>query len=100
MVIDSGRVVIGGREFKGDDLGLLMVRPHPDGEGLVGVVGNSGLVGARAIEALPVFVSGVAYPDVTLMRAGMLIDGTDGVECAGFFANDWSVEGGEFGFRE
>ncbi len=100
VVIDSGRVVIGGREFKGDDLGLLMVRPHPDGEGLVGLVGNSGLVGARAIEALPVFVSGVAYPDVTLMRAGMLIEGTEGVECAGFFGNDWSVESGEFGFRD
>jgi hypothetical protein len=46
-------------------------------------------------DRLPVFLSGVAYPDYTLLSPEVFQRGLDGVRCAGFFGNDWSVERGE-----
>ena len=61
---------------------------------LVGVVSGSGVVGMRATDRLPYFLSGVGYPDCLLLaydsadKRGIL------TKAAGFFGQDWSLESG------
>jgi len=99
--VGAGSVSIGTREFHGDDLACLFVRPRPgSNHALVGVVAGSGTTGMRLTDRLPYFVSGVAYPDCTVLSAGALRTGTAGVRAAGFFGNDWSIESGEFAWSE
>jgi hypothetical protein len=90
----SGKDVrIGKNRMKGDDLGILLIRPRPGSDiASVGVVGGTGVRGMRMTDRRPYMHPGFAYPDLTLLRAG----GDGIVYGAGFFGLDWSVEGGEF----
>jgi pimeloyl-ACP methyl ester carboxylesterase len=98
--VKSGSIQFGEREVKGSDLACLFVRPRPGSEiALVGVVGGSGVKGMRLTDRLPFFVSGVGYPDCVLLGPETLTKGLAGVNAAGFFGNDWSVERGEFVWR-
>lgn len=95
--VQRGAVRVGEREVKGADLGCLFVRPRPGSDrALVGVVAGTGLAGMRLTDRLPVFVSGVGYPDCLVLGTEMLAKGMDGVRLAGFFGNDWGVASGEF----
>jgi len=95
--VRRGTVRVGERELTGDDLSCLFIRPRPGSDrALVGVVTGSGLPGMRLTDQLPYFVSGVAYPDCTVLASDILTDGTAGIRAAGFFGVDWSVEHGEF----
>ncbi|MHC5024122.1 MAG: carboxylesterase family protein [Planctomycetota bacterium] len=99
--VTRGRAEIGGRSIAGDDLACLFLRPRPGSDvACVGVVSGTGLVGMRLADRLPYFVSGVAYPDCTIIDPSMLTGGAAGVRVAGFFGNDWSVEAGDFAWRE
>ncbi|MHC4917935.1 MAG: carboxylesterase family protein, partial [Planctomycetota bacterium] len=94
--VTRGQITVGQREFTGDDLAALFIRPRPGSDiASVGVVSGTGLIGTRLTDRLPYFVSGVGYPDLTVLRPDMLTTGTDGVVAAGFFGNDWSVENGD-----
>jgi hypothetical protein len=95
--VRRGAIVVGSRTCRGEDLGALFIRPHPqDTTALVGVVAGSGLPGLRLTERLPVFLSGPGFPDCLVIESKMLHKGIDGVRMAGFFGLDWSVEHGEF----
>ena len=99
--VKRGSVKIGEREVQGDDLAILFVRPRPGSDtASVGVVAGTGLPGMRLTERLPYFTSGVHFPDVTVIGSEMLSRGVAGVRVAGFFGNDWTVENGEFAWRE
>jgi len=101
VVVSSGSIRIGEREIRGPDLACLFIRPRPGSErACVGVVGGSGPAGMRLTTRLPYFVSGVAYPDCIVIGPEMLTRGTEGVRAAGFFGLDWSVETGDFAWRE
>lgn len=94
-------VRIGSKEIKGSDLGCYFIYPRPDSEtASVGVVAGSGLEGIKATYANQYFLAGPGFPDLTLFRADMLLKRYEGVECVGFFGNDWSVENGEFVWKE
>ena len=96
-----GRTTIGTRDLIGDDLACLFVYPRLDSErALIGVVSGTGMTGLRLTERLPYFISGVAYPDCAVFRARTLEQETTGVAVAGFFGADWSVDSGEFAWRE
>jgi poly(3-hydroxybutyrate) depolymerase len=98
--VSRERIRIGERELSGDDLACLLVRPRPGSDvACVAVIGGTGLRGLRTTDRLPVFLSGVAYPDVTVLNSEVFEKGWSGVRCAGFFGNDWSVESGEFEWR-
>lgn len=98
--VRRGGVTLGERRFEGDDLGALFIRPRPDSDtACVAAIAASGPAGARALERLPVFLSGVAYPDFVVLRADALLKGAQGVEAAGFFGNDWGVELGSSALR-
>ncbi len=55
--------------------------------------------GFRLTDRLPYFVSGVAYPDLTVLDDQSLIHGFDGIRASGYFGNDWTLETGEILFR-
>ena len=65
----------------------------------VAVVSGTGITGMRLTDRLPYFLSGVEYPDVTVIGSEMLQQGSKGVRAAGFFGLDWSVDKGEFAWR-
>lgn len=98
--VHRGHVRVGDREERGDDLACLFLRPRPGSDrALVGVVAGSGLTGMRLTDRLPYFVSGVAYPDCTLLGPEVLREGSQAVRGTGFFGADWRVETGEFAWR-
>jgi poly(3-hydroxybutyrate) depolymerase len=82
---------IGGREFDGDALGGVFVRPYPRGVGLVGVFADTGIAGTRLGYTLAYFISGVGYPDYAIYSSDILTKGDGGVLAAGWFAHDWSL---------
>jgi hypothetical protein len=99
--VRRGRVRIGAREERGDDLVCLFVRPRPGSrQASVGVVAGSGLAGMRLTDRLPYFASGVAYPDWTLLAPEVLAEGSKAVRGAGFFGPDWRIETGDSAWRE
>ncbi|MBI4616938.1 MAG: prolyl oligopeptidase family serine peptidase [Planctomycetes bacterium] len=99
--VRRGRVRIGEREIAGEDLACLFVRPRPDSEvALVGVVAGTGAAGMRLADRLPYFVSGVAYPDLTVLSSRTLEAGAAGVRVAGFFGIDWGVETGDLAWQD
>jgi dienelactone hydrolase len=99
--VHRGFVRIGERQESGLDLACTFLRPRPGGDGTcVGVVSGSGIFGMRLTDRLPYFVSGVAYPDMTLIGPEMLSSSSTGARAAGFFGNDWSVKNGEIAWRD
>ena len=97
--VRRGTILVGDREEKGDDLGILFVRPRPGSDtASVGVVSGSGVAGMRVTDRLPYFVSGVGYPDWTLLGADTLKGA--GVRAAGYFGGDWTIEKGESAWRK
>jgi poly(3-hydroxybutyrate) depolymerase len=97
--VRRGGATVGDRDFSGDDLACLVVRPRPGSDiACVAAVAGTGLPGQRLTERMPVFTSGVAYPDCLLVSAAMLTrpDPTGAVRAAGFFGNDWGFASGEW----
>lgn len=87
--VKPGEVKVGGKTYSGDDKVALFCRPS--GAGMVAFVGVTGMAGAHLSERLPYFVSGVAYPDYTVVGPDALKSGTKGVLDAGWFDNKWKL---------
>ncbi len=84
VTLTRGRLSVAGRDFTGDDLALLTVLPRADSPGAeVGIVGGTGRPGMRATDRLGYFGSGVGFPEVTVLRAGVWRRGFGAVEGAG-----------------
>jgi hypothetical protein len=97
--VRRGQIRVGTHELPGDDLACLFLRPRPGSDrACVGVVAGTGMPGLRLTERLPYFVSGVAYPDVSVFSARALEKGDSALQAAGVFGIDWGVETGEFTF--
>lgn len=104
--VRRGSVRVGERTLTGDDLACLFVQPRRDvgsirttnGDGdwnSVAAVAGTGIAGLRLTDQLPYFVSGVAYPDWTVIGPEMLERGADGVRGLGFFGHDWRYDEGQ-----
>jgi poly(3-hydroxybutyrate) depolymerase len=99
--VGRGALQVGGRRLTGDDLACLFVRPRAATHAhLVGVVAGTGLPALRLTDRLPYLASGVGVPDLVVLSTSMLTQGADGLVGAGFFGPDWSVDSGEFAWRE
>lgn len=91
---------IGDRTVTGPGHAALFLRPRPGSDvACVAVIGGTGLPGARITDRLPVFVSGVAYPDLTVFGPETLRLGAAGIEAAGNFGNDWGLASGDITWR-
>ncbi|CEK13159.1 prolyl oligopeptidase family serine peptidase [Chthonomonas calidirosea] len=96
LQVTEGEVRMGEHFWKGDDLACLFVRPRPGSAvASVAVFAATGSVGLRLLQRLPVFLSGVAWPDATVLSAQMLTEGLRGVLAAGYFGNDWGLADGD-----
>jgi dienelactone hydrolase len=101
IALEKGKISLGGRVESGSDLAMLFCYPRADSDAAsVCVVGGTGIEGMRLTDRLAYFVSGAAFPDVIFYGPEMLESGTGGVRMAGFFSEDWKVEGGEFVWRD
>jgi dienelactone hydrolase len=99
--VRRGEIKVGSRTSTGDDLACLFLHPRPGSAvACVAVVSGSGLAGMRLTDRLSYFLGGVEYPDVTVIGPEMLKQGSRGVRVAGFFGLDWSVDKGEFAWRD
>lgn len=99
--IRRGALTAGDRTLEGATLACLLVRPRPGSpRALVAAVSGTGLAGLRLTERLPYFVSGVAYPDLTVLDTSVLTHGVSGVRAAGFFGADWSLETGDVVWKD
>jgi len=97
VTFDRKGVDIDGRRIEGDGLACLFLRPRPDSEiACVAVIGGTGIRGMRLTDRMPIFTSGVALPDVTVLGSECLRDGDQGIRMAGFFGEDWGITSGEF----
>lgn len=93
--VGKEQLKLGTRHLAGRDYGVLFVRPRPQSKvAMVGFVGGTGLAGMRSVERLPIFVSGVGYPDYLVVTPDAWRSGSKAVVAAGFFANDWSLPSG------
>ncbi len=99
--VRRGVVQIGDRERRGEDLACLFCRPRRGSDrASVAVISGSGVIGLKLTDRVPYFMAGVAYPDCTVFGVETLAKGNDGVLVTGFFGNDWSVDKGEFAWRD
>jgi hypothetical protein len=99
--VSSGKVSIGGKVFKGEDISCIFVRPRQGSDRLsIGVVSGTGLTGMRGTNRMPYLLPGIGFPDLLVSRASSYTQGEGSVLGAGFFGDDWSLENGEFVWKE
>lgn len=93
--VRAGRVQVGDREMRGDDLAAYFIRPRPGSEvASVVVVAGTGLAGMRSTYGDTFFGPATRFPDCLVLRAGKEVEPI----AAGYFGLDWSVVEGEFAF--
>jgi len=86
-------VLAGDRTLRGDDLAALIVRPRPGSDiASVAAIAGTGPAGRKLTATFPLFLAGVGWPDWLIARSEVLRSGEDGIEGAGFFGNDWSLD--------
>lgn len=89
----SGEVFIRGHNTKGDGLIAMVVRPHPQHQNaLVAAIAPTGPKAFALADRLPIFTSGVAYPDWCVIGPEATAKGLDGVLGAGFFDSQWRYD--------
>ena len=94
--LERGKLQVGDKQFTGEDLALLCVRPRAGSKrGLVGIVGGTTVAGMMITTGLPYFSSGVEYPDIVVLSRKALTTPRQGIRLAGFFANDWGTKGAD-----
>ena len=101
VTVRRGKIVLEDREILGNDLATLMIRPiTKNSTASVATVSGTGPVGMRLAGELPYFVSGVHYPDLTIIGSDALMNGYSGIRTTGFFGNDWKLKSGTFAGSE
>jgi hypothetical protein len=95
--ITKGKVKIGNKEYNGNDLACLFVYPQKENiNGIVGVVSGSGITGMKLTDRRLYLQPGYPFPDLMMYDSEFTTKGIDGVLASGFFGLDWSVNKGEF----
>ncbi len=99
--VKKGEVKIGNKVYKGNDLACMFIRPIAGTEDkIAGVVSGTGLTGMKLNDRRPYMQPGFAFPDLILFNSDTMIKGIEGVQAAGFFGLDWSVEKGEIIYKK
>ncbi|MFO0827521.1 MAG: prolyl oligopeptidase family serine peptidase [Phycisphaerales bacterium] len=95
VLVRNGSIKIGDRELAGDDLACVFAYPRSDDrDASVAVIAGTSATADRMTWRMPYFVSGVGYPDLTVLSSQALLKGAASVRIAGFFSNAWTVEDG------
>ena len=95
--INDNEIKVGNKEFKGNDLACLMIRPRPDSKvANVGVISGTGIKGMELANLAQYFDQYMNLPDIVIYNSGILKSDEAGVKFTGYFGNDWSLKSGEF----
>jgi hypothetical protein len=99
--VRRGSIRVGDRTFTGDRLGAVFVRPRADRNDLsddlvAGAFAAAGPAGMRLAYGLPVFVSGVGWPDYAVFDEEYLRSGDGGVIATGWFDHRWNLQPGGY----
>ena len=90
-------IKVGTREYKGNDLACLMIRPRPDSKvANVGIISGTGIKGMRLVNLTQYFDQYMNLPDIVIYNSGILKSDEQGVKFTGYFGNDWSLAKGDF----
>jgi poly(3-hydroxybutyrate) depolymerase len=101
VLVKNGNVQIGDRTLQGKDKACLFIYPRPDSDSAsVGVVSGSGLLGMKLTNKRSYLAAGFAFPDLMVFSPQLLNGDSDGINVAGFFGLDWSLENGDFVWNE
>jgi pimeloyl-ACP methyl ester carboxylesterase len=99
--VRRGQVQVGTKTFDGDDLSAFFIQPRNDSDiASVIVVSGSGLAGMNSAYDVSFFRAFVRCPDCLVTRVSQEQAGNDENVAVGFFGLDWSVENGEFCFKD
>ncbi len=91
--VHRNRVVAGDNTWEGDDLAAYYVWPLKHSTvASVAVVTGTGIKGMRAANANQYFAGGSGFPDFMIFRLAMLREGSNAIEAAGFFDNNWRLD--------
>lgn len=90
--VDGTGTKVGSEAFAGEDKVALFCRPSSGVDTMVAAIGVTGLKSMRLAEVLPIFTSGVAYPDYCVISTDALEKGTKGIVAAGWFDNKWNLK--------
>lgn len=95
--VNDGEIIIGEKEYDGDDLACLLIRPRKDSEvASVAVVTGTGIEGMKLANFAQCYHPYVSFPDVVIYNSEIIKSDEQGVKLTGYFGNDWSLENGEF----
>lgn len=89
--VNRSGITVGTKVFNSGENGVLFCRPSRGVETMVAAIGVTGFKSMRLMEPLPIFTSGVAYPDYVVAGPECLTAGTKGVLAAGWFDNKWNL---------
>lgn len=97
--VTRDRVSIGERQLDGP-LAAAFVRPRPGSDvASVGVVTGTTGIGERLSATMPLFYSGVGWPDWMVIEPASLEHGEDGIIELGFFGSDFSLDSSQSASR-
>ena len=100
--IQVGRdgVTLGERKLSGD-LAVAFVRPRPgsDTANVATIAGTAG-EGERSTATMPLFFSGVGWPDWMVIEPDSLKKGDEGIVALGFFDNSFALDPTQSAWRE
>ena len=100
ILVTNNSLKLGNKTLKGDQWGGLFIYPRSgSASASVGIVTATGTKGMKGAYANDYLVNATTYPDVLIFDNTAMQEGVEGVECSGFFGNDWSVEQGDFVWR-
>ncbi len=92
--MERNKITAGKSVWQGDDLSAYFVWPiRSSAVASVAVVGGTGMKGMQGATANQYFAGASGFPDFMVYRLGMLQRGVDDVKLAGFFDNDWKLNG-------
>ncbi len=95
--VNDNEIKVGNKEYKGNDLACLMIRPRPDSKvANVAIVSGTGIKGMELVNLAQYFDQYMNLPDVVIYNSGILKSDELGVKFTGYFGNDWSLKNGEF----
>ena len=101
LQVENGLISMQNRSFDGEEFGIYFIYPRADSNtASVGVVSATGEKGMKAVYANLYLENGTTFPDLIIVNSNVIKEGVAGIEGAGFFGNDWSVENGDFIWRE
>lgn len=99
--VERNRITAGTESWQGDDLSAYFVRPIKGSEiASVGVISGTGIKGMNAAIANQYFAGASGFPDFMIYKLSMLKNGASEVQMAGFFDNEWKLQGTSFSSKK